>query len=163
MRWIPLKFAPLVIWAGSATAGSATPQEVARHLASEGPRAAVRHMYENGEWRVVSDHIKSGEARWVGLAVELSKGTDAATSEDLSNSLVYALPKAPRAVLATLDLTGKSIPRSSHQVCSASFYEGDPTNVRAYRASAIRAVGRISDPALVQAKTECLAQLRRAP
>jgi hypothetical protein len=119
-------------------------------------------MYSNGEWKIVSDHIRSGEPRWVGLATALSAGTDAATSEELSNSLVYALPKAPRAVLATLDLSGRSIPRSIRQVCSASFYEGDPTNVRAYRASAIRRLRQVNDAALATAKAACLAQLRKS-
>ena len=147
--------------AGQAVAGpTPTPASVRRDIAEHGAKAVVDAMWTGGSWARVEDGIASGSPAWIALAPLLSTGTDAGTSEGLSLSLVRALPKAARAVLAVVDVSRRSLPRSPGVVCTASFYEGDRTDIPHYRAMAIAAVARIHAPALAAARQACLGQLK---
>lgn len=116
------------------------------------------HAYED----VVMRRIRAGAVDWILLAPVLSEGTDAATSEELGEALVYALPKAPRAVLSVIDPASKIIPRSVDTVCSASFYEGDPIDPARYRIAARQALQKVIEPSFRALKERCLAQLDRS-
>ena len=141
-------------------AAAPTPASVGRDIAEHGAKAVVDAMWTAGSWDRVENGIASGSPAWIGLVPLLSTGTDAGTSEGLSLSLIRALPKAPEAVLAVIDASGRSYPRSPGQVCSAAFFEGDRTDVPRYRAQAIAAVTQVHTPALTAAKRACLARLR---
>lgn len=136
-----------------------TPGAVERRIIDHGAKAVIDDLWKAGGWDQVEKGIAAGIPAWIRLAPRLSDGTDAGTSEGLGQSLIVALPKAPAAVLAVLDVNSRFGPRSPKTVCSASFYEGDPTNIPQYRARAIGALSRVGDPALASAKRACLAHL----
>jgi len=137
-----------------------TPSSVQDGIQRHGAKTVVDELVKSGAWeKVVVPEISSGATKWVMLASALSVGTDAGTSEQLGQSLIYALPRSPAAVLSVLDLTGQSPPRSPATVCSASFYEGDPTDPVKYKIMALKAVSHVADPALRAAKTACLSRL----
>ncbi|WP_206240134.1 hypothetical protein [Novosphingobium terrae] len=138
-----------------------TPTAIQSEIRSEGAKAVVNRLYNSGAYdKVVMSKIRSGNVQWILLARPLSAGTDAATSEGLTQALIYALPKSPQAVLSVIDLSGSSYPRSPGEVCSASFFEGAPTNIPAYRAAAVRSVKAVTVPSLQAAKQICLKRLR---
>ena len=156
----------MILWAGAmmvtgqAVAASApTPASVRRDVAEHGAKAVVDAMWTAGSWDRVEDGIATGSPAWIALAPVLSPGTDAGTSEGLGLSLVRALSKSPEAVLAVVDVSGRSLPRSPEVVCTASFYEGDRTDIPRYRAEAIAAVTRVHISTLAAARQACLAQL----
>jgi hypothetical protein len=141
-------------------AAAITPSSVQDIIRRHGAKTAIDEMGKSGAWeKVVVPEISSGAIKWVKLAPALSDGTDAGTSEQLGQSLIYALPRSPAAVLSILDLTGQSLPRSPAMVCSASFYEGDPTDPVKYKIMARNAVSHVTDPALRAAKQACLSKL----
>ena len=147
--------------ASAAVAAPLTPGSVGSDIHARGAKAVVDDLFKSGAWEnVVIKAIAAGSVPWIRLAPALSEGTDAATSETLGEGLIYALPKAPEAVLSALDMSGRSIPRAPDTVCSASFYEGDPTDPRQYRLAALQAVERVSTPALTSAKRACLDELQ---
>ncbi len=132
-------------------------------LATRGPARAVAEMTANGDWGRVVARISSGDVAAIGLVRELAKGTDAGTSEELTISLAEALPKAPRHVLAVLTPDRNST-LSYGRVCSAPFIEDSSRHQRAYKAAALRAVGRVSrsrDPDLVLASESCIGELKK--
>jgi hypothetical protein len=139
-----------------------TPATIQKDIRSNGAKAVVNHLDKSGAYEdIVISKIKSGNAQWIPLAKFLATGTDAATSEELTQALIYALPKSPRAVLSIIDLSGSSISISAGSVCSASFFEGDPTNIPLYRVAAVRSVQSIAIPSLQTAKHECLKHLAK--
>ena len=138
------------------------PSALRAEIAHRGAKAVVDRLYASHAYEdVVIKRIRAGMVEWVLLAPALSEGTDAATSEELGDALVHALPKAPQAVLSVIDASGRSIPRSVDTVCSASFYEGDLIDPKRYQLLAIRAVQEVADPALRGARGLCLAQLKQ--
>ena len=136
------------------------PDMIRHDIAEHGAKAVVDRPYKAGTWSQVEDRISAGSLDWISLAPALSDGTDAATAEGLGESLIHALPKAPAAVLAVVDLSGRPVARGVDVVCSASFYEGDPTNMPDYRVRAIEAVSRVGDPRLATERQACLERLR---
>jgi hypothetical protein len=147
--------------ATAAVAGSLNPSALKDDIQRRGAKVVVNDLFRSGAWEnVVLKEIERGSAPWIDLAPALSAGTDAATSEGLGESLIYALPKAPEAVLSVIDLSGAPGPRAPDSVCSASFYEGDPTDPRKYRIAALQAVSRVANPALKAAKSACLDELQ---
>lgn len=142
-------------------AATLSPASVDRAIAANGAKTVVDRLAKSGEWEIVIDQIKAGSAAWIKLVPALADGTDAGTSEELLNGLVYALPKAPKSVLAVVDMSGRSGARSLQDVCNASFYEGDPTNPAQYRIVAIRNVSRENEPSLYRARHACLLQLQK--
>jgi hypothetical protein len=146
--------------APAAHAGSLDPSSLKDEIQTRGAKAVVDELFRSGAWEnIVIKEIGAGSVPWIGLAPALSKGADAATSEELGDGLIHALPKAPEAVLSVIDLSGESIPRAPDTVCSAAFFEGDPTDPQKYRRAAIQAVGHVGNPALASAKRACLNEL----
>ncbi|MDE1918555.1 MAG: hypothetical protein KGJ57_21145 [Sphingomonadales bacterium] len=133
-----------------------TPASIRMDIRRSGAKAVVERLFSSGRYDLVMSRMRSGSAAWVLLAKPLSIGTDAASSEELQQALTYALPKSPEAVLSILDASGSSVPRSPANVCSASFFEGDRTDIPAYRAEAARAVRAVRVPTLQIAKAACL-------
>ncbi len=132
-------------------------------LATLGPTRAVAKMTATGDWGRVIARISSGDIGAISLVRELVRGTDASTSEELTISLAEALPKAPRNVLAVLTPDRNSI-LSYSRVCSAPFIEDTSRHQRAYKAAALRAVGRVfrsRDPDLVIPSGLCIAELKK--
>ena len=149
----------LMVTEPAEAAPALTPKTVRLLITAQGPKAAVDHLSE-GAWNRVENYISAGLSAWIALVPMLSDGADAGDAEGLSQSLIYALPKVPSAVLAVIDLSGRSVPREVDAVCSASFDEGDATDVPRYRARAIAAVAHVGGPRLAEARKACLAQLR---
>jgi hypothetical protein len=153
----------ILIFASSAQAFDAPridPAAVERRIATHGAKTVVDELSYKGRWARIEARIAHASRVWLRLVPALAEGTDAGASEGLGQSLVEALPKAPAAVLAVVDPTGRSRPRSPGVVCGANFYEGDSTDVPHYRARAIAAVSRVRDPRLTAVRDLCLVQLR---
>jgi len=147
-------------FAPAAHAATLSPSSLKDEIDKRGAKAVVDDLFRSGAWEaVVIAQIQAGSSPWINLAPLLSEGTDASTSEELGESLIYALPKAPEAVLSVLDLSRASIPRAPDTVCSAAFFEGDPTDPRGYKRAAIEAVSHVNTPALASAKRACLDEL----
>lgn len=159
MRKLLITLAMLTISTASAATPPLTPASIRMDIRNSGAKAVVARLFSSGHYDFVMSKIEAGSPAWVLLAKPLSSGTDAATSEELQQTLIHALPKSPRAVLAIMDTHGSSAPRSPETVCSASFFEGDRTNVAAYRSAAIKAVEAVDAPALQPVRIRCLKTL----
>jgi hypothetical protein len=156
MRKLLIMLAALATSTVLAAAPPLTPRSIRIDIHRSGAKAVVDRLFASGQYEVIMSRIKAGSPDWVLLAKALSDGTDAASSEELQQALVHALPKSPGAVLSVLDGAGPSVPTSAQTVCSASFFEGDRVDVAAYRAVAIKAVKSVDLPALRGARAQCL-------
>ena len=76
-----------------------TPNMIRHDIAQYGAKAVVNKLYEADAWDQVKDRISAGSAGWIRPALALSDGTDAATSEELGESLIPRCRKRPRPCL----------------------------------------------------------------
>ena len=158
----------LAMCSGLAGKASATERpnfvdDIRQILATRGATRAVAQMSATGDWGRFIDRVSSGDIGAIILARELSKGTDAGASEDITIGLAEALPKAPRHVLGVL-ISDPNGTLSYSQVCSAPFIEDTPKHQRTYKAAALRAVRRVvrsRDPDLTLPSKLCIAELKR--
>jgi hypothetical protein len=110
-------------------------------------------------WASIEDHVASGDARWLELADQLRRYTDAGVSESLDNAVSEALSKNPAAVLRILSGDpGKGF--AVRHVCSTeTFIEPPPGKMRRYLRQARFAVERVTEPQLEKVKQACLESL----
>ena len=147
---------------GHPVAAASTPslEEVRGLLATKGPRETVRALHDHGRFQYVLNRIGSGDTAWIRLAPRLAQGADGADAEGLGVALAEALPKQPRAVLASLDMKG-GVVLGPQRVCSTPFIEPKPGRVERYKPAAMHAVMSVHTPALRSASDACLAALRK--
>jgi len=80
-----------------------TPQQVISFENSKGAPDTVKWLMRSGTWQTsVLPGIRSGDSRWLRIAHSLYTVTDAGAREDLDQSLVAALLRAPYEVLPLL-------------------------------------------------------------
>ena len=142
------------------TGGAVTAQEVRAMIQRDGAAATVRTLNQGSEngptrYNAVEEGISRGDQAWLDLVPLLRPATDGETATGMMISLSEALPKNPAGVLRLIsaDLTAQD-------VCTDERVEPSPEQAKAYRQAAIPAVEGVTDPALQQAKTACLASLR---
>lgn len=145
----------------SAAAPSPTPAGIEASIREHGAEATIAALAKADQWDVVADKIGDGNSAWIAVASELAPGSDAGSAEDLGISLAFSLPKNPHSVLAALD------PANGHilgvdRVCGMPFIEDTVKDRLAYKRQAIRAVEKVTDTDLKNAKKSCLAALRAA-
>lgn len=146
----------------SPAGASVTPAEVRAMIGRDGARATVATLNQGGSvtapnrLTTVMNGIAAGEQAWLDLVPLLRQGTDGETGEGLVMSIAEALPRNAAGVLRLMneDLDALS-------VCSDLELGLSAEESRAYRQTSIAAVEAVTDPALQQAKTACLAELRK--
>lgn len=151
--------ASVLVLSGACYAATLNPVQLAADMRLQGPTAVVQTLDRSGRLDAVLTSIASGNTAWVGLAPELSKGTDAGASTGLGVALATALPKNPQAVLQVLD--DGPVMRADI-VCGVPFVEPTRRSVSAYLRRAIPAVTRVSPAKDFAQRRACLEALNRA-
>ncbi|WP_028225334.1 hypothetical protein [Paraburkholderia ferrariae] len=151
----------LLVASGAAFAAPpiGTPDQISTAVDSKGAQAFFESLSEDDADKLM-DKIGSGQSQWIALAPKLAKGADASNAEGLGIELAYALPKNPTAVLGVVDpVDGDGHSLQVSRVCGIPFIETIP---RGYKAKALRAVEKVSDPQLQQIKARCLKALENS-
>lgn len=136
-----------------------TPAEVEQMLRSQAPREVVSALYGNGEnsrWDTVASGIAKGDPAWLALAVRLSEGTDAGTSDDFAIAAGDALTTNPTGTLRMLS----QIPMGAG-ACTENGFEVPAEQARIFFQTARASVEQVTDPELRALKGTCSDQLRQ--
>jgi hypothetical protein len=142
----------------SAGGAAVTPAEVEAMLRNQTPQQVVGALWgtgENSRWDTVASGIAKGDPAWLALAVRISRGTDAGTSDDFAIAASDALTTNPVGALRLLSQI-----EMGTGACGENGFEVPPAHARAFHETAIASVERVTDPDLQQIKTRCLADLR---
>lgn len=136
-----------------------TPAEVEQMLASQGPREVVTALYgtgENSRWDTVASGIAKGDPAWLALAVRLSQGTDAGTSDDFAIAAGDALTTNPTGALRLLS----QIPMAAG-ACTENGFEVPAEQARIFFQTARASLDRVTAAELQALKGTCIDQLRQ--
>ncbi|MEO8684335.1 MAG: hypothetical protein ABI414_05780 [Devosia sp.] len=140
--------------------GPLTADALRAMIAARGATTVVQSLDngddENNPWFGVLDHIEAGEPDWIELVPLLAPGTDAGTAESLVITLSRGLKTNPAAILRIV------VDEDLHNIadlCQDNDIEVSDAEVAAFTDKAIAAVTAITDPALAEARSACLAQL----
>jgi len=136
-----------------------TPAEVASMLRKQTPQQTVNALYGNGEksrWDTLASGIARGDPAWLTLAPQIAQGTDAGTAVDFAVAVQDALTTNPAGALRLLTQVEMGV-----GACAENGMEVPAEQARIYFRTATAAVESVSDPALQQIKTQCLAELRK--
>lgn len=144
-----------------AAASLPTPTRIEASVRQRGAQATMAILAEAGQWDAVAAKMGDGGSAWVALAPKLAPGADAGSAEALGISLAFALPRNPRAVLAAIDPANGHV-LGADRVCGMPFIEDTVKDRPAYRRQALRAVARVSDRSLANARAACLSALDAA-
>jgi hypothetical protein len=146
---------------GPAAGGTLTPAEVRSMIERDGAAATVRLLSQGGtpaapnRFATLEDGIARGDQAWLDLVPLIRSGADGETATGITMSLGDALPKNAAGVLRLI-----ANKEDAASVCDDSLSEMTADQRREQREAAIAAVEAVKDPALQQAKTNCLATLR---
>jgi hypothetical protein len=139
-----------------------TPSAVRSMLQSQNATAVVQSLDTgddaNNPWSAVLDHIEAGERGWIDLVPLLADGTDAGTSESLVITLSRALKANPAGVLSVLAANHYS----PADICGDNDIEVSALEAAAFIDEALVKVAAVMDPALSQARNECIYSLTDA-
>jgi hypothetical protein len=149
----------VIVGSTAVAASKLSPEQITADIEARGPNAVVSHLLESGDYDRVLERIDTGADAWVALGPKLAPGTDAASAEELTISLAYALPKNARVVLSALDSESKII--SPEAVCGVPFIEGTVRDIPAYVRRAKAAVSAVTGDTLRSKKAACLAALKK--
>lgn len=142
------------------TAGApVTPAEVEQMLRGQTPQQVVNALYgtgENSRWDTVASGIARGDPAWLALAVRLSQGTDAGTSDDFAIASGDALTTNPTGALRMLSQI-----EMRTGACTENGFEVPAEQARAFFQTARASVERVTEPDLQALKTACLNELRQ--
>lgn len=136
-----------------------TPAEVEQMLSSQAPREVVTALYGNGEnsrWDSVASGIAKGDPAWLALAVRLSQGTDAGTSDDFAIAAGDALTTNPTGALRLLS----QIPMGAG-ACTENGFEVPAEQALIFFQTARASLAQVTDPDLRALKDTCSDQLRQ--
>jgi hypothetical protein len=138
---------------------SVTPAQVEAMLARQSAPQVVAALYgtgENSRWDTVASGIANGDPAWLELAVRLSEGTDAGTSDDFAIAAGDALTTNTTGALSLLS----KIPMGAG-ACTDNGFEVPRAQSLAFYEAALATVETVDDPALQDIKAQCLAELRK--
>jgi hypothetical protein len=144
-------------WGGHGGA-AVTPAQVEAMLARQTPQQVVNALYgsgENSRWDTVARGIAHGERAWLNVAVRLSGGTDAGTSDDFAIAASDALTVNPAGTLRLLS----RIPMGAG-ACEENGFEVPRAQARAFYRAALASVATVRERGLQRIKGQCLASLR---
>ncbi len=139
-----------------------TLEQVEKAIQDRGAPAVVdelNHQQGTSAWESIEDRVAMGNGRWLRVAQQLRRYTDAGVSESLDNSMAEALPRNAEGVLAMLG-TDQSKDFTSERVCSGeTFIEVSKSRLRRHLRAGVTAVEKVSDPKLQHVKEACVAAL----
>lgn len=139
---------------------SLTSESIGQEVRTLGAKATVEKLNSGPRprrWDLVLDRIESGAVEWLGVAKDLSPGTDAGTSTGLRVTLARALPKNPGGVLALID--GKVI--TVEYLCTAPFIEPEAAFLRRYLRDTKSALETLKDSTVDAYRRDCLQEIQR--
>jgi hypothetical protein len=148
--------------APSAAGATLTAAEVRTMIERDGAEATVRTLTQGGtpnapyRFAAVEQGIASGEQAWLDLVPLLLPALDGEVGTGIQMVIGDALPKNAAGVLRLVRER-----TDVNSFCDDSMSDKTEAERRAYRQSAIAAVEAVTDPALQEAKTNCLAVLRQ--
>jgi len=149
------------VQAPAAAGGELTAAEVRAMIQRDGAEATVRTLTQGGtasapyRFAAVERGIASGEQAWLDLVPLLRPALDGEVGTGIQMVITDALPKNAAGVLRLV-----SERDDVNAYCDDSMTDKTAAERSAYRQSAIAAVEAVNDPALQEAKTNCLAVLR---
>jgi hypothetical protein len=149
----------LVLTSASAADRSILPAEIQSRIDAMGSRKVLWDLWEHEtEFDQVLSGIESANPKWLRIAVELRKFSDAGASEALDSSVALALPKAPELVLA---LVGHGF--NLEFVCTSPFIEPEPGVAEAYERKTLASLAAVKAPNLKSLAAECSRRVRLPP
>jgi hypothetical protein len=134
-----------------------TPAEVETMLANHNPQQVVNALYgtgENSRWDTVASGIANGDPAWLALAVRLSEGTDAGTSDDFAIAVGDALTTNTTGALRLMSQI-----EMGSGACTENGFEVPHKQALAFYEAALATVETVDDPALKSIKDACIAEL----
>ena len=134
-----------------------TPSSIRALLEGQDATAVVQGLDENS-WNAFLAHVEAGDRGWIDLVPLLAAGTDAGTSESLVITLSRALKANPAGVLSVLAADHYS----ATDICGDNDIEVSALEAAAFIDEALVKVAAVMDPALSQARNECLYSLTDA-
>jgi hypothetical protein len=147
---------------GAAAPSGAQAQAILDDIARQGAKPVLDQLYaREARWRPVIDGVASGQARWLEVASAFKPVAlrNLPVSQELTVAVSRALERAPAAVLVVLDHAF-----DTDDVCSLNTLEDSLGPDYQAALSAVerreRAVARVTDPALVGRRDDCLDFLR---
>jgi hypothetical protein len=145
--------AALLLCTSASWAGEISASSVLAEVTKLGPKGAMARYFDTPEWRVVLNGIGSANDDWLKVYVELSKGADGESGEDLSAALWdVALPKAPFKVFVIEHDTS----------CEFTFEAGcPPGGISSYLNRLTKALGQASTPEQHKIKNHCIAGIQK--
>jgi hypothetical protein len=144
-----------------AARGALTPAEVRAMVGRDGAAATVRALSQGGteaapsRFATFENGVASGEQAWLDVVPLIRSGADGETGTGITMSLNDALPKNAAGVLRLI-----SNRDDAQSICDDSLTERTAEARGAHRQASIAAVEAVSDPALRDAKANCLVTLR---
>jgi hypothetical protein len=143
-----LLFCTSTTWAGELSASA-----VLADAAKVGPERAIAKYYNTPEWQVILKGIGSANDEWLRVYVELRKGSDGESGEDLSAALWdVALPRAPFKIFAI----------EHDDSCEFSFEaECPPGGIDNYLTRLAKALEKASTTDQLKMKEHCLAGIKK--
>lgn len=134
---------------------------VLRNVRLHGAKAVVRKIWDTPTWACVVGNISTGESHWISVAIALAPGTDAGSSEELSDSLFLALARNPTELLVRLprEQRANGVP-SLASVCEGRTDPPESYEVAIHEYQAARnAVSLVDSPEVAAARLRCLTEL----
>jgi hypothetical protein len=144
-----------------AVRGALSPAEVQAMVGRDGAAATVRALSQGGtpaapnRFATIEDGIARGDQAWLDVVPLIRSGADGETGTGITMSLGEALPKNPAGVLRLI-----ANKNDAQSICDDSLSDRTADQRREQREAAIAAVSAVNDPALGEAKANCLATLR---
>lgn len=134
----------------------ASPKTTIEEINKRGARGIVAELYSHpNEWNAVLRNIASGDKSWLRVAVALHPGSDAGSSEMLTNSVGKALENAPENVFK---IASKEFQLSS--ICGAPDLDDDRYNSYTLAINAIdlrqNKISTIANPELSKLGKKCI-------
>lgn len=139
------------------SAADLTPSAIRALLEGKDATTVVQSLDED-TWNTLLAHVEAGERGWIDLVPLLADGTDAGSAESLIITLSRALKANPAGVLAVLAADHYS----PADICGDNDIEVSPMEAVAFIDAALVKVAAVMEPALTQARNECLYSLTDA-
>ena len=143
----------LLLCASATWAGEPSASAVLAEVAKLGPKAAIAKYFNTPGWQVILEKIGTANDDWLKVYVELRKGSDGASGEDLSAAIWdVALPNAPFKVFAI----------EHDDTCEFTFEaECPPGGIDSYLTRLTKALRQASTPEQLKMKDRCLAGIKK--
>ena len=121
-----------------------------------GARVVLRRLWANEpQFEALCTSIESADPNWLEVARRLRSASDAAASLSLNYSVARALPVGP---VRVLKLVGRGF--TIEDICTSPFIEPQPGVAERYEQRALKALAKLSDPALSAVAKQCSVRVR---